>query len=73
VLPVIVGNSFVCIKLGQALLEQGINVNPIIYPAVEDNAARLRFFLTGTRPSATVPITHSGPRAVGASRYNFFI
>jgi 8-amino-7-oxononanoate synthase len=46
VVPVIVGNSFLCIRLGQELLERGINVNPIIYPAVEDNASRLRFFIT---------------------------
>ncbi|MDF5707240.1 MAG: aminotransferase class I/II-fold pyridoxal phosphate-dependent enzyme [Nostoc sp. S4] len=45
VIPVIVGNSVRCIQLSQALFERGINVLPQIYPAVEDKAARLRFFI----------------------------
>jgi 7-keto-8-aminopelargonate synthetase-like enzyme len=32
--------------LAAALFERGINVMPIIYPAVEEGAARLRFFLS---------------------------
>jgi 8-amino-7-oxononanoate synthase len=46
VVPCIVGNSFKCLQLAQALFERGINVQPIVYPAVEDKAARLRFFLS---------------------------
>jgi 7-keto-8-aminopelargonate synthetase-like enzyme len=57
VVPVIVGNSYVCIKLGQALLERGINVNPIIYPAVEDDAARLRFFITALHTEEQIRFT----------------
>lgn len=45
VIPVIVGNSVRCIQLSQALFDRGINVLPQIYPAVEDKAARLRFFI----------------------------
>jgi hypothetical protein len=30
------------------LFERGINVQPILYPAVEESAARLRFFLTAS-------------------------
>ena len=45
VVPVIVGDSFQCILLSKNLLDRGINVQPIIYPAVEDQAARLRFFI----------------------------
>ncbi|HEV8323184.1 MAG TPA: aminotransferase class I/II-fold pyridoxal phosphate-dependent enzyme [Myxococcota bacterium] len=48
VIPCIVGNSIKCLKLSQRLAERGINVQPIIYPAVEDDAARLRFFLSST-------------------------
>ncbi len=57
VLPVIVGNSFLCIRLGERLLERGINVNPIIYPAVEDNAARLRFFITSDHTEEQIRFT----------------
>ncbi|MGH6820837.1 MAG: aminotransferase class I/II-fold pyridoxal phosphate-dependent enzyme, partial [Methylocella sp.] len=32
--------------LSQGLFERGINVQPIIHPAVPERAARLRFFLT---------------------------
>ena len=34
------------ILLSDALMKQGINVQPILYPAVADDAARLRFFLS---------------------------
>jgi 7-keto-8-aminopelargonate synthetase-like enzyme len=34
--------------LSQRLKEQGINVQPIVYPAVADDASRLRFFLSST-------------------------
>ena len=46
VVPVIVGNSMHCLQLSQALFERGINVQPILHPAVEEQAARLRFFIT---------------------------
>lgn len=46
VVPVITGNSIVATKLSQNLLERGINVLPIIHPAVPEKSARLRFFLT---------------------------
>jgi 7-keto-8-aminopelargonate synthetase-like enzyme len=46
VVPVILGNSMRCLQLSQALFTRGINVQPILYPAVEEKAARLRFFIT---------------------------
>jgi len=46
VVPVILGNSINSLKLSRALFERGINVQPILYPAVEEQAARLRFFIT---------------------------
>jgi 8-amino-7-oxononanoate synthase len=46
VVPVIVGNSIKCLKLSQALFDRGINVQPILHPAVSEAAARLRFFIT---------------------------
>ncbi len=39
-------NSLKAAKLSNRLFERGINVQPIIYPAVEEKAARLRFFLS---------------------------
>jgi 8-amino-7-oxononanoate synthase len=46
VIPVIVGNSLHALRLSRRLFERGINVQPILYPAVEEQAARLRFFIT---------------------------
>jgi 8-amino-7-oxononanoate synthase len=46
VVPAIVGNSMDCLKLSQRLADRGINVQPIVYPAVEDESSRLRFFLS---------------------------
>jgi 8-amino-7-oxononanoate synthase len=48
VIPVIVGDSLKALSLSQALLRQGIDVLPMVYPAVPDNAARLRFFVNCT-------------------------
>ena len=46
IIPIILGNSINSLKLSRALFLRGINVQPIIYPAVEETAARLRFFIT---------------------------
>ena len=46
VIPVITGNSMVALRLSNRLKADGINVQPILYPAVDESAARLRFFLT---------------------------
>ncbi|MGL6194935.1 MAG: aminotransferase class I/II-fold pyridoxal phosphate-dependent enzyme, partial [Thermoguttaceae bacterium] len=46
VVPVIIGNSLLCLKLSRALFDRGINVQPILHPAVEEKAARLRFFIS---------------------------
>jgi 8-amino-7-oxononanoate synthase/acyl carrier protein len=46
VIPVITGNSMVALRLSNRLKADGINVQPILYPAVEESAARLRFFVT---------------------------
>lgn len=46
VVPCIVGDSVRTLKLSNALLRRGINVNPILYPAVPEDRARLRFFVT---------------------------
>lgn len=46
VIPVITGSSISAAKLSAALFERGINVQPILYPAVPEKSARLRFFLS---------------------------
>ncbi len=46
VIPIIVGDSILAAVVSHRLAEAGINVQPIIYPAVPEKAARLRYFLT---------------------------
>ncbi len=57
VIPVIVGNSFHALLLSDALKKAGINVQPILYPAVADNASRLRFFLSSLHSEAQLSHT----------------
>ncbi len=54
VVPVILGNSLHSMLLSQALFRHGINVQPIVYPAVPESAARLRFFLTAKHTEAQI-------------------
>jgi 8-amino-7-oxononanoate synthase len=46
IVPVITGSSIRAGKLAAALFDRGINAPPILYPAVPERAARLRFFVT---------------------------
>ena len=46
VVPIIIGNSLNALRLSRRLFEAGINVQPILYPAVAEKATRLRFFVT---------------------------
>ncbi|MBN2439601.1 MAG: aminotransferase class I/II-fold pyridoxal phosphate-dependent enzyme [Deltaproteobacteria bacterium] len=48
VIPLIVGDSLKALRLSQAILRQGIDALPMVYPAVPDNFARLRFFVNCT-------------------------
>ena len=46
IVPIVVHSSFAAVTLSQKLFERGINVQPIIHPAVPERYARLRFFLS---------------------------
>jgi 8-amino-7-oxononanoate synthase len=48
VVPVITGSTVKAVQWSNALFEQGINAQPIFYPAVEEKLARLRFFICST-------------------------
>lgn len=57
VVPVILGNSVRSLELSGALFARGINVQPILYPAVEESAARLRFFITSLHTEDQIRFT----------------
>ncbi|ATY14257.1 beta-ketoacyl synthase [Amycolatopsis sp. AA4] len=46
IVPCVVGGSDLALRLATALYERGVVVDPILYPAVEESQARLRFFVT---------------------------
>jgi 8-amino-7-oxononanoate synthase/acyl carrier protein len=57
VVPVILGSSLLSLRLSRALFARGINVQPILYPAVEEAAARLRFFITSSHTAEQIRTT----------------
>ncbi|MEO1615784.1 MAG: aminotransferase class I/II-fold pyridoxal phosphate-dependent enzyme [Planctomycetota bacterium] len=57
VVPVITGNSMVALRLSNRLKADGVNVQPILYPAVDESAARLRFFLTSEHTEDQIRFT----------------
>jgi len=62
VIPVITGSSVRAARLAAALCKRGINVLPILYPAVPEKVARLRFFISCRHTEAQIVET---VRAVG--------
>jgi 8-amino-7-oxononanoate synthase len=46
VCPIVVGDSVAATLLSQRMNERGINVQPVLYPAVPAKTSRLRFFIT---------------------------
>ncbi|MFZ5830497.1 MAG: aminotransferase class I/II-fold pyridoxal phosphate-dependent enzyme [Planctomycetota bacterium] len=57
VVPVIIGNSMHCLALSQAMFARGVNVQPILHPAVEESASRLRFFITSAHTEEQIRST----------------
>lgn len=57
VVPVKMEGSLRAVHLSDYLMEHGICVAPIIYPAVEEKAARLRFFLSSAHTEEQIKYT----------------
>lgn len=55
--PIIIGSSIKATRLSNLLFEKGINVQPIIYPAVEERMARLRFFICTSHSEQQIETT----------------
>jgi len=54
VIPAIVGSSPRAARVSAALFGRGINVQPILYPAVPEKLARLRFFMSCEHSEADI-------------------
>ncbi len=52
IVPVILGSSIKAARVADLLFRRGINVQPILPPAVPERAARLRFFLSALHQPA---------------------
>ncbi|BBP00750.1 aminotransferase class I/II-fold pyridoxal phosphate-dependent enzyme [Sulfuriferula nivalis] len=57
VIPAIVGSSIKAARLSAALFQHGINAQPILYPAVPEKSARLRFFVSSEHTEAQIAHT----------------
>lgn len=57
VIPIIVGEPHKAVRLSQLVEREGINVNPMVYPSVPYDAARLRFFITCLHTEAQIQLT----------------
>ena len=57
VIPIVVGEPHKAVRLSQLLGRSGINVNPMVYPSVPYDAARLRFFITCLHTEAQIQLT----------------
>jgi 8-amino-7-oxononanoate synthase len=70
IVPIVTGSSIRAGRLAQALFDRGVNVQPILYPAVPERAARLRFFATASHTEKqirdTVDILLEESRRVGS-------
>jgi len=57
VIPAITHSSLRAARLSEALFRRKINVQPIVYPAVQERAARLRFFISSEHTEAQIRTT----------------
>ena len=54
VIPIVVGETVRAVRMSQQLLERGMNVQPMIAPAVPEAGARLRFFVSAAHTTAQI-------------------
>ncbi len=57
VIPAIIGSSLKATRLSALMFDHGINVQPILYPAVPERSARLRFFISCSHTEAQIQQT----------------
>jgi 8-amino-7-oxononanoate synthase len=57
VIPAITHSSLKAARLSEALFRRKINVQPILYPAVQERSARLRFFISSEHTEAQIHMT----------------
>lgn len=54
IIPILTGHSMKALKLSEALFNNGINAQPIMYPAVPEKETRVRIFMTAVHSEAQI-------------------
>lgn len=57
IVPMIIRDSNRCLQLADLLFQKGINVQPILFPAVPEYESRLRFFITSEHSEEQIRVT----------------
>ncbi len=57
IIPVILGDSILTLHVSDYLFKNNINAMPMIYPAVDEGAARLRFFISSDHNNEQIVFT----------------
>jgi 8-amino-7-oxononanoate synthase len=63
IIPVVLGDSVRAVRVSQQLLEGGVNVQPMVAPAVPESAARLRFFISSSHTPEQIELALSSVAA----------
>lgn len=71
IIPIITGSSRKALEVSGKLFDAGINVQPIIHPAVEEKASRLRFFLSSAHEEDDIRLALEALREIFSSRKGF--
>ena len=54
IIPILTRSSLLALRLSQGVFERGINAQPILHPAVPENDARVRIFMTAIHTEAQI-------------------
>ena len=54
IVPLMTGHSVKALRLSEALFHDGINAQPILYPAVPEKETRVRIFMTAKHTEAQI-------------------
>lgn len=57
IVPLTIGDQYRCMQVSHDLLERGVNVQPVIYPAVGKDEALLRFFISADHTGRQLEFT----------------
>ena len=54
IIPIVTGDSVLALNLAESIFQDGINAQPIIYPAVAKEEARIRIFMTAAHTESQI-------------------